>query len=319
MNLTITEDLIHKLYERSRQSRRPAETGIVLTADGWDTHVWTTPSCPYPVALTGEDIDALIEGEDFDNPSYELEEWIIESLLQPEPHLAGSYRIPFEDEDWENREPGEGMTPQVVTGRLEEDRGDLRDAESDWTTAWWFDLKKSRQLIDEPARAEQGRAFSLWVTEGGRYVARLSSAWVGEADEEWVEVTPVQAAEMIYNADPDRVVEEDAPALVVAARALRTAADAIRAPRVPVTEGSFGTVIRRPEQVEEAALRVAAEARAISDLARGSLLPELKTTRAAAARVVVEAAGSETKAAERMGIRQPTLNALLKTPTPLED
>lgn len=310
MNLEITTEQVRNLYDLVRSTQRPAETGLVLTADGWDTEVWTTPSAPHPVALTGEDIYTLLDGEEPDSGD-DLDEDLIASLTVPEPGTGERYLVP--DEDGELLEPGPGAIGQVVTCSLTNNSATTPMVETmDWADAWWFDLAQARRLLTTLGDHDAyGRDFELWITEGGRYVARRSSSHVAEPGDSWVELTADQAALWLYHAEDDHVDDlDDVPTLMMGARVLRTAAEIVTAPRVPVTDLGI-TAQRHPERVEGEALRVQETAAALSSLARNVVAPTLARTRREALRILVEIHG-QSGTGRLLGVSQPTINNLIK-------
>jgi hypothetical protein len=322
MNLNITSELVRDLYDRARRSGRPAETGLVLGPDGWDTLTWTSPSAPLPVAITGEDIHALLDGDE-PRDGQDLEEDIVAMLTTPEPAEGTSYAVPAED--GELREPGADDIAQVVTGRQVdgENLGGLAET-MDWPEAWWFSLREARQLTTTTGdRDGYERDAELWLTAGGRYVSRRASSHVNEPGDSWAQVSTEQAAEWLYYCDTDHLAEDltdagtgqlgqDAPPMLVSARALRAATDAITAPRVPYVTGDFDTRIPRPEDVEDQAREVEATAAALAALTRNIVVRDLTRQRRHAMTILVDVYGSQSETARRLGLAQPTVNALVK-------
>lgn len=322
MNLDITAELVQDLYDRARRSGRAAETGLVLGPDGWDTLTWTSPSAPLPLAITGEDIYALLDGDEPED-GQGLDEDIVAMLTTPEPAEGTSYAVP--DEHGEVREPGADDIAQVVTGRQVdgENLGGLAET-MDWPDGWWFSLRQARQLTTTTGdRDGYQRDAELWLTAGGRYVSRRASSHVDEPGDSWAQVSAEQAAEWLYYCDTDHLAEDltdagtgqisqDAPSMVASARALRAATDAITAPRVPSTTGDFDIRIPRPQDVEDQAREVEATAAALAVLTRNIVVRDLTRQRRRAVAILVDVYGSQSETARRLGLKQPTINGLLQ-------
>ena len=293
-DLTITPDLVRDLHDRSGGAA-PDRYGIVLTSGGWQIDSWDNRP-EWPVAFTAEATDAYSDEDGV------LDDDAAEALSTPEQHLSASYDVWSEYGD--DRRPPAGGEVTVVTG----DWGHEALYES-WTEAWWFDAATATELVcDSTAELNTGRTSSLWRTAGGRYVACTRSIRAGEADRSWSEVTRDAAAEWAYHADADRVAE-NLPPLLAAARHLRAAQDAITVPRAPNPSGE--PEYARYDLIEEAAIEAVHDARALTELARGTAGSGLRAKRARAARLVTLAAGSEQAAADALNISRKTLTDLV--------
>lgn len=303
MNLNITADMVRELVEHHG---RADETGIVLTADGWEVTTW---SGRYQdtrlIGMTKDDAYGWADGT-------ELDEDDAEALATSE-----DYRIPDENGDYLN--PGDDAEPQVVTGAWEgrlfdSDDESQGEVEADWRDAWWFDQGKAVELIGEQHReyAEHGTASSLWRTPGGRYVMHTRTIRGGYS-ESWTELDHAQAAEWGYHAGEYEVNDDvDLPPVIRAARAARTIADALTPPAVPYIDGDFGERLHRADRVQDQAADIVHAAAAVSDLLRLVVAPQLRAHRAAAARVVELAHdGNQTEAAAWLGMGRSTFAKLL--------
>ena len=306
MTLNISSDLIRELFDHHGQAD---QTGIVLTADGWEVTTWSGRRQDKAlVAMTKEDAHAWLGTDDPDEVTGDD----AQALATSE-----DYRIPDEDGDY--RSPRDDEDPQVVTGtwvgRLFPSETEPRgEAETGWRDAWWFDYSTATMLLDEEhedlGRAPGGTTSSLWRTAGGRYVMRTRSIW-GGYHETWTELTHAQVAEWVY-ARPDLVVEEvELPPVVAAARAARTIVDAMIPPRVPWFDGDMGQRFHRAGLVMDEAGEIVHSAAAIADLLRLTVAPQLRAHRSAAARVVELAHGNQTEAAEWLGMGRSTFAKLV--------
>lgn len=292
MNLDITADLVRDLHETGASTK----TGIVLTSTGWEIQSWINRS-EYPIAITAADAWE-VTGE------FEFDDDIAEMLTTPSVPGATSYAVPDEDGDVRAPRDDEDVTVVTSTGEDEDEAG--------WIGAWWFDAATAVELVTDSdgELRDGGGTSSLWRTAGGRYVMCTRSCWDGEPGIAWTGLTPTQAAEWGYHAPQGRVAEDDTlPPLLVAAWHLRAVRDAITVPRVPVSASD--PYQRYPEDVEDEAAEVVADARALLELARTILAQDLRAKRADAAHIVVEAVGSQQAAAARLGMSQPTLNNLI--------
>lgn len=279
--LNITSDLVTELAEARG---RADETGIVLTADGWQVATWSGLYQDLAlVAMTKEDVDGQDAGD-----------------------VAASedYRIP--DEHGNHSTPAKDARPQVVTGAVDRQHG------TGWQDAWWFDQIAAVQLISEKHReyAEHGTASSLWRTAGGRYVKRIRTVHGGER-ETWTELNHAQVAEWAYAAD-DGMCEVKQPPVIVAARAARTIADALTPPAVRWSDGGEGRRFYRGDQPIDEAAEIIHAAATIADLLRETVAPQLRTHRSAAARVIeVAHDGNQAEAAAWLGMGRSTFAKLL--------
>jgi hypothetical protein len=310
MHLNISATLVRELADYAARTRRPSQTGLVLTADGWDTAVWTTPHAPGPVAITAEDVDAYMDGDDLDDDC-------AEALTRPDPSEGSSFEILHEDGI--ARTPGDGQEPQVVVGVLDgpvlPGEHGISEIEEGWTDAFWFDLNAARELIAEDrayARGDAPRGYSLYITEGGRYVMQVRSRWEGEASYSWVAITAQQAAEWVYGADEDRVADEDTlPMVLAAALHARRVLDAITVPSIDGysdPDARSGAAWRS----RDAAAEAVTAAGIMATFVREDLAKDLRRKRGQATRVVVTAfGGNQTRAAEHLGISQPSVYGLI--------
>src|SRR5690606_27807974 len=103
-------------------------------------------------------------------------------------------------------------------------------------------------------------------------------------------------------------VEGDPPMLIAAARDARAVLDAITVPRIRHGEGVEG----RAWRAKSLAVEASQAASIIATLIRETLAADLRRKRGEAVRIVVAAhGGNQTRAAELLGISQPTLHSLI--------
>lgn len=307
MHLTLTPELISELYEGAITYRRQfTNTGIALTFNGWEVLTWAD-RCAWPVVMTAQDVENYCDGM-FDAD-------MAAGLAAEAPPERGSYAIPDEDGD-DVRAPACGEAPAVVTFTqwmdFDADTGAYRfDVEADVPGAWWFDVSRSRQLItaDQHELRSPGTTQELWVTNNGRYIARTWTRRMDSPDGAWSAMDAEQAIHTIYDADPDRVVD-DLPPTLDAAWHMARAAELITPPSL--SRDFEPTVVdAHARRHEDHAAEVFAAARALGDLARTRFAMDMRHRRAAAGRVVARAEGSTTAAAQRLGIARPTLSNII--------
>lgn len=306
MSLTITPDLIRAL---AHAGGRTDCTGIVLDADGYRVASWVEHSWHEGIVVrTRKELDALAEQGDVTVDDEELVAWLCTSAD------GDAYAVP--DEKGTLSAPEGGQRPQVVTGRFDGAGGVPIDDYSQ-TDVWWFDAQTATELISErPGSFDSGNAISLWLTAGGRYVICRRSPFVSEPAVQWLDITAQDAARHALTVEPQQVTAAPRPPLLVAAEALRTLVATIEAPQIP-RRTVDGTVISLPQKVLAEATAVCTDARIVNDLLRDEVLPLVRYARSAAAKIVVDALGTQQAAADHLGISQSVLSRLLPKSTDL--
>ncbi|WP_217241249.1 hypothetical protein [Streptomyces sp. AC555_RSS877] len=299
MSLTITAELLADLAERRS---RPEETAIVLGPSGWECGVWTE-SRPTPMltALTLEELLAYTGGE-------ELDDEVTDALLAEK-----DYSIP--NEGGESRLPGDDIDWAVITGSVERDDVPvvMGCENQPWQQAQWFNLGSAHQVLREDADElrETGRAFSLWLTEGGRWLVSLSTRYVAETDGQWVQCSPERAAELVYGAHSS-LLAQDTDDLPLLARAARTARDLADLLAFDIPTGDPEQREARAWKEREAAIGHERTARAIGTLVREDLQRDVRAGRQGAATTVRMANSSnDSRTARDLGISRTSLLALL--------
>lgn len=303
MHLHITPALVRDLSE---YETRPDETAIIITPTGWEIDVSADRRNTSLAAITLEDIHGYCDGGDLDDDSAEALAGRQDDTAEGGTMLA-DYRIPAEDGSF--TQPRDGQDPRVVLPAIGDDR------ETAWEGAWWFDMDTARELIGIDhtywRMNSAVRQHALLVTEGGRYLCRTHSNWSGEFGETWVEITPTEAAEWMYAADPDLVTDAEQPPLMVAARTAAELVAGMAAPEVPLRRHPDAS--DRAWEVEKEAAQVVRDAAVIATLVRERVAADLRKTRGEAARICVRAAdGNTSEAARRLGIAQQTLAQLAR-------
>ena len=321
MYLTIDADLVAELVE-SPNAGPSHETGIYLTANGWETG-WQNPEeWQYPVALTVDDVHAF-SGGDIDP---DILAAMVESLTTYDHDPAVSHESgTVDDLTGSIGSLTDDMTPAVVTGSMRVERRGrtpcvLAD-EHAWETAWWFDHNTARQVTTEPAGlyADKGEAMSLWCTETCRWVVRTRSVR-GGPHQVWSEIDADTAAQWVYDADAGAVAA-NLPPLAEGARAARDLANTITPPPVHADRdgnATTGTVDERQSAEVFAALG------ALSNLIRARLLPDLRGIRSRTAANLLRSGdpamgrGGLGYAAAVLGVAPSTLSNLLHDRRPAE-
>lgn len=292
MSLNITPEMITELAEMAGD---PHNAKILLTDQGWTVRYDVQNL--YPVGLTAYtryDLHELSEGDPIDAD-------LAEQLATEGPH--GSFAILTET-------PGDGDW-QIVTPEIDEN-----DQEPAWTAAWAFNLDTATEIVaQEPWQyyenghaADRNQVTSLHLTEAGTWVMLTRSRWENDGDT-WTEVTPAEAAEHAYHADPERIADNP-PTLIAAAVKAAELAALITAPETPSNSDkrvAVGQAWRRRELAAE----TIRDGAVIADLIHEHVVADIKQQRAQAARVAVMAYGTQTAAAEELGMLQPRLNKLL--------
>lgn len=278
MYINITRDLVADL---ATYNTRADQTAIALTPTGWQIEV-DPDRTPPRSAITLDGVHAYADGElgtltddDFDAIATDRD-----------------YRIP--DEHGDHTSPPEDADPRVVLPV-----GENTDGE-DWEGAWWFDLNTAREVVaadhTEWVFHSARRLDALLVTASGQLVRRVGSNWQGEFGETWTEISETEAAEWMYQADPDLIAEGGLPPLLAAARTARQLVDLLAAP-----------------EALDAAEQAVSDTAVIGTLLRERVLADIRTARVSSARVVVAAEGGNVSAAaRRLGIAQQTLAQLIR-------
>lgn len=298
MRTDITKDLVFELVDYASRTGRPTQTAIVLGPAGWDTLTWTSyqdEPAKGLVAITADDIDAMLDGTDLDGD-------IAESLTRPNSFGPTTYAIPAGDGE------SEGDDPVVVTGTM----GDDEDGDEDvsYADAWIFDRSAAMLIVAAGEWGSRGTIHALWRTEGGVYVRHTQTIF-GVEREYWTALTGEQAAEFIYRAD-DNLVVDGGPTL---ARAARLVADLVELLVPPAISGR-GPWKEMAMDAIDAQTDAVHTARAILHLLRVPAAKDIRRSRAAAAINVWEAFGSgrgaSTAAAEHLGMSPQTFSTLVR-------
>ncbi|MFF3957412.1 hypothetical protein ACFYY1_29995 [Streptomyces sp. NPDC001890] len=298
MALTITAELLTELFERGS---RHGETAIVLGEDGWDCLVHHGRRLSEELTgLTWEDAAGFTGGDELDDEA-------TRALL-----AAADYAI--KDEEGQRTLPSDDVEWAVITGAVDDVTATAADLP--WQEARWFDLSTAQRVLDQDDEVlrDEGRAFSLWVTQRGQWLLSTTSQSDSEPDQ-WVECTSQHAALLIHRAHWSLLADEaELPLLARAARAARELTDLL----------SFEVPDPGPDPERQAAAYweardVATEyehaTRVIGPLVRETVQQEIRTSRQNAARTVYLAHdGNATTAASALGYSRRTLNDLLQAP-----
>lgn len=319
MSLNITPELVRELHELGQRAN---DAAIVLTSGGWEVHA-VVDQVPYPMAFTAQDISlSLAAGIDYvEDLDGETIEAMLDGPLDDDTAAAmadgGGGEITYKifHEDGDERLPGDADVAVAFS------QNPLNDTEP-WADAWWFNLDTARELIQAPhERDGHGNRESLWITAEGRYVLCVDTIW-GVSDIFWYQLSPNEAAQWLYDAPEDRVVEhEDEPMLVTAARTARALTASITAPptRRVATSDTTGYTVTDADH----AITAFWAAAAISDLVRTRVLSDLRCTRADAAYALVrDADGNVSEAHRQLADIRPlsrrTLDDLLAPPSVID-
>lgn len=297
MTLTVSADLLRELAEcRSR----PRSAAIVLGPSGWKCGTWPQGPSALLTALTREDLDTCTGGEDLDDD-------LASALLAEE-----DYTVPDED-DGELRLPGDGTGWAVVTGVVDRGPDRVRGRDLSWRDARWFDRDAVRLVLDGDAveLREHGRAFSLWLTGGGNWLACMYTRYAGETDGQWLWCSPEDAAALVYDADPSLLTagRDELPLL---ARAARTARDLADLCAFTTPAGGEREQQEAPRKQREEAVEHERVARIIGGLVREVLQRDVRNGRRAAAETVRTAnSRNDSQTARDLGISRTSLLALI--------
>lgn len=300
--LAVDVDMVRDLFD---SAARADQTGVVLTADGWDVHVAPGGLPRRYTAMTGEDVAAYHGGDEEFDPE------LGRILADGDPHT--SYVVPVEDDDFYA-----GAHWQVAFDD---------EQDGDWSTAWAFDLDAATLLIGEATGPrglrETGTSSQLWITAGGRYLAHLYRT-SGEIHlEQWVELDRNAACAYAYRVrfgdqphghagDPDRLVCDDAglPPLIRAAWLAGELAETLAAPTIRDDSDPLVRRARAWKHRDEAAESFHGN-RAAAQLLRNTVLGDLREQRARAAAVVADGFDRDHfAAADHLGVSPTTLDHL---------
>lgn len=293
MNLDITPELVKELHEHPSPARD--NVAIVLTPAGWEVTALADGRHSNLLAMTAADTDGWVDEDGvFDDDAAED---LASGRVSP-----GAEPYVIRDEHGEITTPAAEADPYVVTG---ESRHQWQEPSPrrNWRTAWWFDLAAADLVIDVPARSG-APAEQLYRTESGRWVEHSSGQW-HELDQESVAVWAYRSSHVVTG--------KPQPPVVAAALAARALADALTPPTLPQYVDGSGLRASKPPTEEEnaAAADVFLAGRAISELLRAEVLPQVREQRRKAAGICVAWHGSESAAAAALDVSRQTLNQLL--------
>lgn len=284
--LNITRELICDLLDHRG---RKDNSGIILTSDGWEVAAWTQHQPKHLIGILKGDAHDYVGADD----SGEADEETLKALATEE-----DFRIPDETGDPTARPRDDSYV--VVTGRYETwdidyHFGIATRTPDDWTwrDAWWFDPSDATRVIED----ETGE--SLWLTPGGRWVAKIRQHGSVHYSTVWVEVDRLYAIHAAY--DSPGAVCDDPPPLIAAAVACHELAKAIRPGGRPW------------DLTAEDGARLVHDCAALSEFLRTAILAEIRHYRALGSQAVVDAHdGSVSSAAAALGLSPTTLSKLLK-------
>ncbi|MFE5853256.1 hypothetical protein ACFQ61_08550 [Streptomyces sp. NPDC056500] len=296
--LNVDQDLVRELRELCERGME-ADAAIVLGPGGWECGVWTDrPPSDRLIAITSDAFEGVgcEEGDDLDDAG-------VRAVLGD-----ADYRIRAEGGG--DEEPDDETAWAVVTGTVIHETRSEEDLP--WRDGWWFDTGRATLVVEEDEEAlRAGSAHSIWVTERGSWLLRLSTRQLGAVDGQWFELDRQTAAEMIYEVDATLLTaeESDLPLLARAARAARLLADLMS---YGVPEDGRLTADVQVWRDREDAIGHVHDAHAIGELVRGRLQPAVRGGRQSAA-VVVRMAhdGNDTHTANALGMSRTTFLGLI--------
>jgi len=269
MSLSITPELVRELQDTTVGVVEWANIGIVLGEEGWEVTYDVDGLPAHLTACTKENLDSYGDGEPLDD-----------TLIRAFAAELTEYTIPTEvtrtsGADWRIAYTNVG------------------DPIERWGDAVAFDASRARRLAVAVEKNE-----SLWITETGTYLYHGRDTYrVIDAFAAFAAVYR-DGMQLMYTEQPMLIeIAETIQTVVYQARALPGHVDVIDHPDDEERQ-------RRAWDAREESAEAVRTLGALSDVIRGLVLPDLRRARATHARNLVTAYGTQTAAAEILGITQ---------------